>query len=416
MDMSYVVIIIGIILLLRLFYFLLNNHSQQVSNIIVILLIMYDWIFIHLTYSLPSNIAFILKSFGEILIFMLTFLLIGRLSYNKCRIHNIDYIFCFFIIIPFVISLVFGSSLSNMALSGYKDFFFPYILSYLLFKSKYLNFKYNVLNYITVIITSGAIIQTLLYDGNLSSLWFYKSFERFDENPIETGFYNYLKDDSLRATSIFVTPIDLSITTGLLCIYHLSQIMMRRNNRIIQLILMIYAFVGLCLSQTRVGFAFVAIGIATLIYTKKSRSVSFKTLLTIPILFIIATFGFMVNGKIDDGSALGRLIQYAEFFNSFSLLGYGIGDYDAIYKYDSFLLCSARMMGIAALLYFIMYFKLLKYVIKNYRSYRVSQYAPFIIASSTSLIYAFVFQHLAGSIALTLVIIFMFDFIYNPSK
>ena len=134
MDMSYIVIIIGIILLLRLFYFLLNNHSQQVSNIIVILLIMYDWIFIHLTYSLPSNIAFILKSFGEILIFMLTFLLIGRLSYNKCRIHNIDYIFCFFIIIPFVISLVFGSSLSNMALSmllGTKRLILPQRLSFI---------------------------------------------------------------------------------------------------------------------------------------------------------------------------------------------------------------------------------------------------------------------------------------------
>ncbi len=414
--MNYIALIIGIILLLRLFYFLFNNHSQHVSNIIVILLIMYDWIFIHIAYSLPSNITFILKSFGEILLFILTFLLIGRLGYNKNRTQNIDYIFFLFIIVPFLISLASGGSLSNMALSGYKDFFFPYILSYLLFKCKYINFNYKILSYITVIISSSAIIQIVLYDGNLSSLWFYNSFERFDENPVDTGFYNYLKEDTLRATSIFVTPIDLSITSGLLTIYHLSQIIIKRNNRIIQFMLMIYAFMGLWLSQTRVGFAIVAIGIVVLIYINRSRYISLRTLLLIPLFFIIATFVCMASGRIDDGSALGRLIQYADFFNTFSMTGYGIGDYDAIYKYDSFILCSARMMGITALLYFMMYFKLLKHVVNIYKSYRLSQYAPFIIASSTALIYAFIFQHLAGSIALTLVIIFMFDFIYNPNK
>lgn len=412
--MEYIALIVGGFMLLKLYFSILDNKSEQISNITIILLLLYDWIFIHMFYLLPNIIVWSLKSFGELLIVVSTYLSCRR-TLNSSNFRTINVAFIYFIGIPFIYSFLLSKSLSNYTINGYKDFFFPYILFFLLFKCKYLNFNYNILNYVSVIVPTGAIIQFMLYDGQLTSFWFYDYFNCFEDNPIETGYYNYLKENSLRATSCFVTPIDLSLISGVLIIYHFTYFMVKSPQRVIHFCLLLYSFIGLYLSQTRVGFAVVIIGVLTLFDTKKGI-VSLKRICFIPIIFIILTFVFITNGSLNDDSSLGRVIQYKTFINEFSIWGSGISDYDAIFKYDSYILSSFKMMGGAAFLYFMMYFTLLKLSVKLFNSTSKTRHAYFVIASANSLIYTFAIQHLAGSCVLTLIIFLMFNYIYNPEK
>lgn len=415
--MTGISIIVAFVLFLFLFISIRNKDCKQFTSIFILLLLLYDWIFICIGYALPSQIVLILKSFSEILIMLFLLLLLARTG-RYVVVEKIDVLIAVFCGIPFITSILSGGGFSSLALSGYKDFFFVYIISYLLLKSRYLVVDYRVLDIITIIVSTGAILQTFFFNGNLETLWFYNSFDNLPENPVDVGYYNYLKDDALRATSCFVTPIDLSITSAMLIIYHVSQVFANKEKSAGQLMLAIYAFVGLWISQTRVGLVIVAIGICTLILLKiKKNKISLWILYLIPLSFIALTFLMMVVGKIDDYSALGRMVQYANFINDFSLMGGGIGDYDAIFKYDSFLLCSFKMMGIFAILYFILYFRLFNTVVSclNNCGSKVL-YLPFVVATSTAMMYAFVFQHLAGSIALILVTIFMFDVLRNYNK
>lgn len=409
-------IIIAFVLLLFLFIFFFKGCRKKTSNTLIILLILYDWIFINLSYYLPNNIVFVLKSSCEILIILLLVILMIR-TRKKTKISKFDLRFLGLLGIPFLVSIISGGDLS-LALSGYKDYFFPYILAFLLLKCHYLNVDYRILTSITLIVTSGAILQTIFFNGNLTSLWFYDSFSHFDENPIDVGYYNYLKENSLRATSCFVSPIDLSIISAILVLYHLSNIVVSKCHIKQHFVLMVCALIALLLSQTRVGVIIVVIGMLTLgVIQFKWSKISLLKLYVIPISFIIITFILMAIGMVGDESALGRIVQYITFFDSFSLFGAGIGDYNALFKYDSFLLCTLRMMGIAAILYLSLYFYLFKFIVNLYKSKRNFSFCmPFVLSSANALIYAFVFQHLAGSIALTLIIIFMLDLVANPNK
>lgn len=389
-----------------------NNSHYLLTSCILLLICLYDWLFISLSYFLPNNIVYILKTYQEVLLLVIVILhVVYIFSVRYCVVDKISKLFFICICIPFVylfvLSIFFDNSV-DMIIKGVKSFYLPIFFAFALYKRRLLHIKFGVWSYIVVLVVGFAFWQVYNFHGSLSELWFYDSYKNLDENPVDVGYYNFLKDGFLRATSFFVTPIDLSVFSAVLVSFFLSKLLYRFS--FLTCILLLVGVTGIYLSQTRMGWLIVAI--CSIIYIlNRIKGFLDKRIIFIPCIAIVMTFVTLLLGMTSDLSALGRIMQYVDFISDFIVYGTGIGDQKANFSYDSFFLCSFKMMGVLGILYFAFYLKLVIEMINIYNRKINADYKDvFIVAVSVALIYVFAFHHFAGSLVLTYIYLFIFYF------
>lgn len=413
MYLFYLVLIF--ILYLFLFFSYVKKDNTSLFCVLLIITWLYDWIFINLEYFLPSSLITILKMYQEFLIVMILLVIyVNVLKRRTILTTKFDRSLFLYILVPLLISLIISIARNNVYLiSGIKSFITPIVFPFILFKAKLLkniNFKRvkDTFALILVITVAFAFYQSISFDGDLSKLWFY-DFINEKGDVIDKGYFNYIKGDNLRATSFFVSAIDLTTISAFLGSFFF--ICYSRNKKFSYLLLLVIGVLGIFYSRTRMGFAILGLDIA--IYVLLIRKIKRSNLLyLIPFIAIFFTFFLIAITRISDLSSLSRLNQYTVFFQEFILLGWGIGDYNSVFTFDSFYLCTLYAMGVLGLLYFIFYFKIvnknLRVTVENIK-YNNSEYKDiFIIVNLLTFIYVFAFHHIAGSIIQNLLFLLLF--------
>lgn len=411
-----------------LLYSAVKKLQGVLISTIIILCCFYDYLFIKLSYSFPLLVVNFFKPFQEILLLITTAVFISRKANNQsllfsfnCLEQKIIYWVAIPIFLEIIISFCNGSGISDI-ITGFRYFFLPIIIAYILFYDYPYPIKINVFSFILVIIIGYAIYQKYTFRGNLSELWMYNfNTNEFGENLIEKGWFNYLKNGFLRCTSVFTTPIDFSIICSILSLIFFSEYINKRN--IYYLVQFLIGLFGISLSQTRIGYSILGIGILITIYIIMSEKIKITLLIGFPILGIIITFFLLSFGIISDQSALGRIVQYVEFYKDFKPIGNGFF-YDTLFNYDSFILCTFNVFGFLGILYFLFYLYLLSLAINIYNNKHAKSIAAdmYTLSIGSAMIYVFGFHHIAGSYSYWLSIILLFNMInrynygYNKSK
>lgn len=413
-------LIIVIILYFGLLYTAYNTQKSTFVGILIILCCFYDFLFIDISYTLPAEITTILKPFQEFIILIgCVLILLNRNNKETIRISYKKLLMSLCVLIPLIVS-IFSSIINgmevNILITGFRCFFVPILCAYIVTYKEGINIKPRIFEIISLLMVIYAIFQVYCFSGNLNELWVYESqYDSYGENLIDKAYYNYLKNGSLRAISFFVTPIDLSITSAACSLFFIcTYINLKKFN---YLFFSIFSILGIFLSQTRIGFFTLLIGIGIIIYLKLNKVAKKKCLIGGPLILIVITLLYVVLIGDIDLSALGRLTQYIEFNQNFSILGRGLGDQSGVFSYDSFILCCLNLFGISGILYLSFYILLFSKVIKIYNQKKRDSLITFTIVLSSSMLYVFGFHHIAGSFIYWLVILLLFNAIaFNNDK
>lgn len=414
--MVFVLLIIYLILFVGISYSFLNKRKSFFLFFITFIWL-YDWLFINLSYYFPQGIVLAFKALQEYLLIVIFLVFCSRVAISG-KIKKQDDIKNFFLVIllPFIslilISFFQGYGLTDLIL-GIRNFYIPLLFPFCVYKYGIL---YNINNlalkklfiFLTALTVIYAFWQCFSFNGDLSSLWFYKNYEDpVDLNLVDKSYYNFLKNDKLRATSFFVTPIDLSIILSMIMSYFTIALFYKFS--IVDFVFFIVSGYGMYLSQTKIGLFLYLLDLLLIIlywYNKRFFFGRFYLILFYPLFLIFTTVLFLLIGFFDDLSAIGRLGQYASFIDNFKIFGNGLGNKEAVLDYDSFYLCLLNVMGVFAILYLGFYLMLVNIVYKivmNSES-RSSILNIFVMINSVSFLYIYAFHHIAGSIVQSLLL------------
>lgn len=267
-------LIIVIILYFGLLYTAYNTQKSAFVGILIILCCFYDFLFIDISYTLPAEITTILKPFQEFIILIgCVLILLNRNNKETIRISYKKLLMSLCVLIPLIVS-IFSSIINgmevNILITGFRCFFVPILCTYIVTYKEGINIKPWIFEIISLLMVIYAIFQVYCFSGNLNELWVYESqYDSYGENLIDKAYYNYLKNGSLRAISFFVTPIDLSITSAACSLFFIcTYINLKKFN---YLFFSIFSILGIFLSQTRIGFFTLLIGIGIIIYLKLNK-------------------------------------------------------------------------------------------------------------------------------------------------
>ncbi|MBL5902090.1 hypothetical protein [Serratia fonticola] len=322
-----------------------------------------------------------------------------------------------------VYGVINGNSVSRVILD-WRSCAIPILVAFLVAKTKLLSFSEfsRVVSFCAILVvinTLIAIYQYITFNGLAESSWRYNFIKelqsRNDENYEERlVVYQVIRGDDLRASGLFASALAYSYVAGMYCFYFYTKIFKRINSqnlltKVLQLLAMIICAVGVYVSQVRSAFIIIAfcmichfIGINR----KHGGVVKLKPtlLMTFSLLASFLMFIYLSLAGPDqlDASSYGRVLQYIQLIESFSLFGAGLGAYKGLF--DSFYIYGFMTFGISFLL-FVFYF--IKYYIKTFKSTKLigtisDSMLVFCFTAFPSMILLMSFQHVAGSIYYTL--------------
>jgi len=407
----------------------LSYRKYNVFAVVYLLSIFfYDFLFINASYFLPSSLVAVLKPYNEYLFIFLTIrLFLVKLNNIKSRNILMDKIILYLILVTLAVLLLndFSSNIDPVStILGIRIYLLPILLPYLMYKANWLATidKKTFLSslFLATLITIGyGTIQQMTFNGNVNSLWFYKFFNLNGENPVETGFYNFVRNDKLRTTSFFVSPIIYSISVAMSAVFVATLLIMKQNKMFKRstLFLLLIAFIyGLLIAETRVGIFILAMAIAMLLVTKlTNRKGIYKLLATIPFIAMILTFLSLIYGYTDDLSALGRLIQYMSFFEYFKPLGLGFNSEYVLTMFDTYYMSLALVYGVFIVVPIYFYYKLNK--VLYYQILEINGlnllFAKGVFVLSLTFIYSFAFQFTAGAYQFRMLFFLIFIVLSN---
>lgn len=389
------IIVITILLVLSVY----QRRGTGTFCVLFLYYIFYDYLFITAGYVLSPFVITSLKLIFEVI---LLYLLYRAVTYgttsNRIPIR--------FVIIPFVyasvISLIGGFSI-NGYLRGFRLFFEPLFACYLFSCTGYFkSIDVNVVNrLLTLVIVPLVIFSFYQYRHYLSvsDLWFYKAFSinaDLDEYP-----FLYFREGRVRAPSFFDGPINASLFYSyVFCFFYCQKTSLFK--KVSRLIL---PSIGIYLSNTRIGIVVIALFIV--LYFFKNWRLRF--LCTIPLLAIAFTILSLVFGYYEEASALGRIVQYANFFSDFNIVGLGLANEEALVKYDSFFISLFLAMGFVSFLFYYFFYLFARRV--HYCIAKGQRLDPITICTyllTVLSIYIIAFQYYAGYASYKIYILFLF--------
>ncbi|WP_340064178.1 hypothetical protein [Ascidiimonas aurantiaca] len=252
---------------------------------------------------------------------------------------------------------------------------------------------------------AGSVLQ--------KSFWFY---DFFGPDHLIPRWFNMVRDNELRVTSVFVSPIIfaqfLSIIASFLLAYYVKVI---RKKKFTIFALVLIALYGIVLSQVRAGLIFLAITSFSILIFRRFKQYYLLTL-SIPLLLVALTFFGLLFLKAGDASSVGRIAQYKDFFNNFSFIGYGLGEKKAIIHYDSLVISSVTAFGLLGLLYFKLHLILIKklYVIEKLKTEKqsINFLGLGLLGCFSAFAYFIFFHYSIGSTPLRFLYFISFYFLY----
>ena len=392
-------------------YSIINRRYNLFGIVYLYSIVLYDFIYINAYYHLPSLLVAVLKPYNEYMTVILTLrLIISSIQHKKSSVKNIDKMMLYLIGGSLLILLFndFATKIDlGATIAGLRIFLLPVIIPYLMLRANWLKYISErkllyALFAITVVIVLYAIVQKSEFNGDIRSLWFYEFFKQYPENPIDEGPYNFIRNDVLRSTSLFVSPIIYSLAVAFPTIFLISLILFKSKilSRATAGILAMIFIYGLIIAETRVGLVIIAIGTAILLIPRFVKvRYAYKLMVSVPILAVIVTFWTLISGYTDDLSALGRLTQYASFFDYFKLLGVGFYSELVQTKFDAYYMSLALLYGIFIVLPIYFYISINKTVYKTVllNDGGDNIFSKAVLTISLTFIYSFAFQFSAGA-------------------
>jgi hypothetical protein len=304
-------------------------------------------------------------------------------------------------------------------LFGLRLFITPILLCYLLlhngvFRAVRGRHILNCIIVVTVVAGLSGLIQKN-YFYTVRDLWFFDYFNHFPKNPVLVGFANYIRNDKLRMTGFFVSPIAQALTLGVGIQLVAARLLYsgRRLSEIAFLVVVI-AFLIYCQygTFTRVGMIMDVLGVTILLGSRILKT-GRKLLYALPTLAVLATFALLLVGGTTEVSALGRLGQYVEFVQRFQFKGLGFAHQFVSTYFDSYYISLMLLFGLAVMGPVIYLYKL------NRNTYRLVEFQPgqefaqATFAITATFIYVFAFQFVAGSIPYRLYFLLLFYCLYQ---
>ena len=183
---------------------------------------------------------------------------------------------------------------------------------------------------------------------------------------------------------------------------------------------------SLYIAQVRTGFILLFLGVVIYFLINSRIKIMRRLSFYVPVIAIIGTFLVMLTGSsLNDTSTLGRLVQYLQLMNEFSVFGSGMGKY--AFDFDSLYIYLFLTYGVFSILFFYMQFWIINKLIiinNNLRKLDSKRYefilVQFMIIYNLVSLYLFAFQHTLG--APTYFILYFLSFIvlskanYKPKK
>jgi hypothetical protein len=421
-------------------FFFLSFYFQSKRYFIAIYLILsvfHDFIFINAGYHLTAITMMIIKSWQEILsLFLITNLTIRfvRSGYKMNREFLLSYLIILILTMSGIVGGILTGTETYEIFLGWRKYILVLLNSILLhnlnaFKGLSFRFIYQTLIIITVIVIAYALYQESLFrefqlEGlNFSSPDFYKEapqvlskfwfYDRFDSQFMLGSWPNYIRDGSPRITSIFVGPIILSQFLAIVSSFSLILLIRQPFNNqkvILKICFLLFIFLGMWKSHTRIGFlqVLIGIGVSTLLLKKK---VSPSIYWTVTFCLVAALFLLLSLFDIGDESAQGRLPQYQVMIQLISILGLGFGSPLTI-SYDSWYISIILLFGGFSFFYLYLNFYWIKKLFRHH-SYlglnkNFDQEFEIIFSIVCSFIFAFAFQASMASAVTTVVYLLLF--------
>lgn len=387
----------------------MKRKASIFACVYIIYIWIYDWMFINMSYDVSPIIVNILKLGNEFLVFLAFLVMLIRKKKQNIAKSN-DRTIWIFIILPLIYA-VFISLINHISVGtifqGIRLFFSPIIYTFLFYKAGlFENVSISkikiTLIFILVVSLLYSIWQSFTFNGELSSVWFYDYFNKTMD--LDDGAFNFIRDDELRATSVFVSPI---ISSVFFASTALSLFYMEDKSKVLKVIYIFIGILGVYFSRTRIGLIYIPLFFILRFIINR---VSFKySILSIGIAILI-TLVSLIYGITDDLSALGRVIQYQEFINMYKLGGYGFED-EYLIKFDSYIISLSLNIGILA--FFVLYgiIKLSKenlLIRDELNNNQIQAFLMFSALNALCIIYEFAFQYIAGNYIYKLTFLFLF--------
>jgi len=379
----------------------------------------YDYVFIHASYYLPPLLVAVLKPYTEYLIcyFLFCFFVVLRRRFSFS--NRTDALMLILLFLPGLLVLLCNDFTGNInpgeTLKGLRLYFVPVLLPYLMYRcdilAGYKQWKItNALFCICLLLGLYGCFQRFAFTGHVRSLWFYTFFDQFAINPVAYQPSNFIRNDVLRVTSIFVSPLTYSIALAAPILLIVSIFINEagktlRKTKIILAVLGIFFLYCQWMSVTRIGLIIDAIGITMLVALRLRAR--FLLLAAIPVVIIAATFYTLTSGITKDTSALGRLLQFREFARHFSVRGLGFNNALVQTHFDSFFISIGLLYGALVSFPLLWLYQLNKraYILaKRQRNY----FTAAVFVFSLSFIYTFTFQFVAGAASYKLYFLLLF--------
>jgi hypothetical protein len=383
-----------------------------------------------------ENLAYLIKSWQEYLLF---FLLATFIAKNKFNISREAATILFGILVLSVWG-VFGSVVNRISLFdaylGWRTYMLPLLLCFLLWMNNAFvgidtKFCFRVVIVISIVSVFGAIYQKLVFNGYnldrasmtteeffvegqriLKEFWF---FDKFGGLHMLRSWPNYVRDGSVRATAFFVSPISYAEFLVVSLVILMAKIGFNKMyfNRLAKYgTAFLLIFAGTYLSNARIGMLLVVLAFF-IIFLLKKGNFSGGVFWVIISMIILFTFYALIALNVGDESAQGRLPQYLDMFKQFSLMGYGFGSDLATSYFDSLYISLVMLFGIGVLIYFFVHSFIIRSIFARFSLYNNDPNATVLVVVSLALAFAFAFafafQYSIGSCTIPLIYFIFFS-------
>lgn len=387
--------------------FLKDKAYKSLFGVLLFAMVSYDWVFIEASYVLPKFVLSLTKPYFEYLLVYLLYEIWRKGQVPTLFNPPFRHLFLL-VLVPSLATLVLNDlrtySPAFDLFYGLRLILLPIVFLFLLFKAGTFKnvesgFVLNSLIAVSILCFIAGVIQRLNYEGDVQKLWFYDFMNRFYLNPVKVGWANYVRNGTLRVTGIFVSPITQVLSLGIGILLLAAKLIFQKapfSKRAFWTLLLVVLLYGQWRTSTRVGLIMDVLGIAVLLGSRLwPRRKAWLYL--VPFSAVLATFGTLLSGNVVEESALGRLKQYVESVRVFRLRGLGFSHQFISTYFDSYLITVVLLFGFLAILPLLFIWKLNLSLVRLLRAYPQSVFGNATLAVSTSFLYIFVFQFVAGS-------------------
>jgi len=399
-------------------YSLIRKKPTLFSACLTLLILIHDVLFVSLKNWIPGSLYFPIKSWQEILT------LVGLFFFIRKKIKPDKLVF--FLTGLLVYGLLFGIFQGTKPFEifkGFRMYMLIIIGLVLLYQSEFfkeINVKiiFQIFIAFTTLSSLYSIFMDYIFIRDLKVLWFYDFVNQI--NPIESARFNYIRDGSLRACGLFISPLIQSILLGfstlILALFTFKN-PEKRNPAWFAALFLTNLF-GLMLCRTRIGW-FVLMGglILAITHLYYQRLTLYQSYL-LPVILILGTLFILLFGFTNDPSALGRIPQYKLLFTHFNFFGFGFGHPSTLTVYDSMYISAGLTFGVLGIVYILIPILACRQLFRLRNNFSnpekiESLYFAATYGFSFILLYVFAFQFTLGSPTVLLFYFLVYSFSIN---